>query len=108
VTEATFKAHEKFSVQEFVLSWEEVANFPIVVTTTQAVAANMKRDLLFATFNQRELDEEVVEVSLDGFSLDWSASWLLGYGTSIQIQSPDSLRTRIRELALELAEHCGR
>ena len=59
---------------------------------------------LSSTTTQTDLGDRIrAEFVMD--SIDFIARWLLMYGKGVEIESPDSLRERVAELAEELHSH---
>ncbi|MCU0549270.1 MAG: WYL domain-containing protein [Leptolyngbya sp. Prado105] len=57
-----------------------------------------------STTTQTDLGDRIrAEFVMD--NIDFIARWLLMYGKGVEIESPDSLRERVAELAEELYAH---
>jgi predicted DNA-binding transcriptional regulator YafY len=105
VLDECFNGHEDFSVKDFVRTC--VPESELVPVTVQVAAEALER--FRAEMPGTPLVEEAepggaVSVELLAFSLDWFAGWLLGFGTKVEVVSPDELRVKVREAALAVAE----
>jgi predicted DNA-binding transcriptional regulator YafY len=59
---------------------------------------------LYGSISQTDLGDKIrAEFMID--SMNYLARWLLMYGTSVEIEEPESLRTTMSELVEELHEH---
>ncbi|MEJ0029633.1 MAG: WYL domain-containing protein [Bacteroidota bacterium] len=59
---------------------------------------------LYGSIAQTDLGDKIrAEFMVE--SMNYTARWLLMYGTAVEIEEPESLRTALAELVEELHEH---
>jgi len=108
VLEETFGGHEKFSLMEFLQS--EVDECDLTPVTIECEVWSLDRgmiDLPAQLVERTDIPGGRVRVQALAYCLDWMSRWLLGMGTATVVHSPDELREKVREAALQLADHHG-
>lgn len=101
--EEGFEGHPDFSLRNHVEAWATHGRAEeVVVRVDRRAAARFRRAWFGATVSEADLGDSVrFAVMTDGG--DWLKGWLLGFGTSLEVESPDSLRQGVARLAGEVA-----
>ncbi len=101
-----FSGHDDFSVQRFLeeqFTCESL--FPVVVTIETGSLERLKRGLFSLPEREESLNDGRVRIGFMAFSVEWLVDWLLGFGPSLKVESPDTLRLALREAALAIANN---
>ena len=102
-TGQTFEGRNLISLKEYFQSmFQSNANLSkAVIVFDKSV---LRGRPLYGAISQTDLGERIrAEFMVD--SMNYVARWLLMYGTAVEVEEPESLRTAIAELAEELHEH---
>ncbi len=103
LTGQTFEGRNLISLKEYFQSmFQSNANLSrAVVTFDKSI---LRGRPLYGSISQVDLGDKIrAEFMLD--SMGMMARWLLGYGTAVEVEEPDSLKTMLGDLVAELYEH---
>lgn len=105
VMDETYTGHHDFSVETFLENFgHDDSLFEIRVEVSPVQLPRLKRDLMVPPLEEKELPSGHTELTLQGFSVDWTAYWLISYGTDVKVVSPQELAWKIREIAQEISK----
>ncbi len=103
-----FPGHEDFSVKAFLA--ERIRNrelISVIAIFRPEVMEWVRRGCMQAHKTEEVLPDGRVRVEMLAWSLFGLSSWLLGFGSCIEVIHPEELRMQIREAALAMAGRHG-
>jgi len=96
-----------FSVRDYVNSWrDKYQNVEIEVKVAKSVTERFRRAWPGGVTEERAVKDGVLMTVLAD-ECEWLVNWLIGFGDTVEVISPDTLRTRLATKALEIARHHG-
>jgi len=104
---AVFDARNHFTLQEYFQSLTEANQFMkrVIVTFEKSVVQFLKHSRYYYGFvSEEDLGERCRMTFLTG-NLRYFAKWLITYGSAVELESPDEIKTIMQELVEELVEH---
>jgi predicted DNA-binding transcriptional regulator YafY len=100
-----FDGHRDFSLLDHINAWrEEFRSARISVRVHRAVSQRFRRPWTGAVLEEN-WDGDWLGLTFLAEECEWLAGWMLSFGTSIDILSPDSLREQVATRAQEIARH---
>lgn len=101
----TFDGHESFSVEEFLNRQREDGGEMISakIKVDRGVLERFRNQAPCSPLQEESLDDGRVRVGVLVYALDYLVSWLLGFGTTIEVESPTELTSQMRAAALAVA-----
>ena len=101
-----FEGHADFSLRKLVDSWRDGARArEVVIQVHRRVVDRFRRAWIGAVVDERPGAADSVRMTILAGECDGVTHWLLGFGTSISVESPSSLRQRLAVLAAGVARH---
>jgi predicted DNA-binding transcriptional regulator YafY len=107
VRNETFQPHTGFSVREYVASWcDKTHGVEVKVKFTPSAAERARRSWFAGLVSEKRVKDGVI-MSFPVGALEWITSWLLSFGTEVQVIAPADLRAALVKNASKLAQHHG-
>lgn len=104
VLEETYSGHEGFSVDSFLDdALAETGAIPVTVAMDAALRDRFRREMLGTPTGEEALPDGRIRMNLLAYSLEHFATWLLGFGAGLRVESPPELRRAVGRAAQRIA-----
>jgi predicted DNA-binding transcriptional regulator YafY len=96
-----------FSVRDYVNSWRDRhQNVEVRIEVARSVADRFRRGWPEGVVNEKPAKDGLLMTVLAD-ECEWLVNWLIGFGTAVEVISPNTLRVQLAAKALEIAQHHG-
>ncbi len=106
IVEGNFSKQDHISLQKYLDKLNDTTDVNLVVVRFDKNVYKYLQDVKyqFGWVSEQILEKEV-EMTFSAFSIDYFARWLLMWGETVTIVSPDELTAKIKDLTIELSKH---